>query len=83
MDETKISQQDGCDVLYAFGQKRNIICVCAVVQDCDRRGEERCLASHSGERIHSHETRGKGEGAEHVQRCEFISITFPEGSEQN
>lgn len=50
--------------------------VCAVEQDCNRGGKERSLASDCGERIHNHETRGEGQGAEHVQRCEFIFITL-------
>lgn len=62
--------------------KENQSGVCAV-QDCNRWGEEGSLAPHCGECIHSHETGGKGEGAEHVQRCEFISITFPSQPEQN
>ena len=42
------------------------------MQDCNRGGEERSLASLCGECMHSHATRGKGEGAEHVQRREFL-----------
>lgn len=44
-----------------------------LVQDCDRWREEGNLAPHCGKRVHSHETRGGGEGAQHVQGCEFIS----------
>lgn len=53
------------------------MCFCISVQDCDRWGEERSLASHCGECIQSHEARGTGEGAEHVQRRGFISVTVP------
>lgn len=46
------------------------------VQDCHRRGEERSLASYCGERFCVYESRGQGQGAEHVQRCEFIFVTI-------
>lgn len=36
-----------------------------VLQDCDRR-KERGLAPQCGERIHSDETRGERQGAEHL-----------------
>lgn len=47
--------------------------MCVVGQDRNGRGEERSLASDCGERLLHHEARGEGQGAECVQRREFIS----------
>lgn len=39
------------------------------MQDRYGRGKERSVAFDFGERIHSDETRGAKQGAEHVQGC--------------
>lgn len=84
MDETKktwlVEVLNSASVLgkrrtYSFKRpKENQFVVCALLQDYNWGGEERSLASYCRECFHSHEPRGEGERAEHVQRCELSSL---------